>query len=118
MLEAGITDMKHFRMRFREDDWPLARPAPVRARREDDIGLLPGLIGVGIFAATSLRRLAGWPFRVAAARCAMRDLAGMSARELADIGLTRQDLRDASALALDDDPTRILVMRVAERARR
>ncbi len=65
-----------------------------------------------------LWRLAGWPLRVAAARRAMRDLAGMSARELADIGLTRQDLRDASALALDDDPTRILVMRVAERARR
>jgi drug/metabolite transporter (DMT)-like permease len=65
-----------------------------------------------------LWRLAGWPFRVAAARRAMGDLAGMSARELADIGLSRQDLRDASPLPLGDDPTRILVMRVAERARR
>jgi len=65
-----------------------------------------------------VRRLAGWPFRVAAARRTLRQLAGMSARELADIRLTPQDLRDASAMALDDDPTRILAMRVAERARR
>jgi drug/metabolite transporter (DMT)-like permease/uncharacterized protein YjiS (DUF1127 family) len=66
----------------------------------------------------ALRRLAGWPFRVAAARRTMRQLAGMSARELADIRLTPQDLRDASAAGLGDDPTRILAMRVAERARR
>lgn len=62
-----------------------------------------------------LRRVASWPFRVAAARAAMRQLAGMSDRELADIRLTRQDLRDASALALDDDPTRVFAMRVRER---
>jgi hypothetical protein len=62
------------------------------------------------------RRLASWPFRVAAARAAMRQLAGMNDRELADIRLTRQDLRDASALALDEDPTRILAMRSKERA--
>jgi uncharacterized protein YjiS (DUF1127 family) len=67
--------------------------------------------------ARALRRLAGWPFRVAAARAAMRQLAGMSDHELADIRLTRQDLRDATALALGDDPTRVLAMRVRERAR-
>jgi uncharacterized protein YjiS (DUF1127 family) len=64
------------------------------------------------------RRLASWPFRVAAARAAMRQLAGMDDRELADIGLRRQDLRDASALALDEDPTRILAMRARERISR
>ena len=63
-----------------------------------------------------LRRLAAWPFRVAAARAAMRQLAGMSDHELADICLTRQDLRDASALPLSDDPTRIFAMRARERA--
>jgi uncharacterized protein YjiS (DUF1127 family) len=65
-----------------------------------------------------LRRLASWPFRVAAAREAMRQLAGMSDHELADICLTRQDLRDASALPLSDDPTRIFAMRAKERAGR
>ncbi len=110
--------MKHFAMSFREAGERPGGPAPLRAPREAAIGLLLGLIGVVISAATLLRRLAGWPFRVAAARRAMRDLADMSARELADIGLSRQDLRDVSALALDDYPTRILVMRVAERARR
>ena len=54
--------------------------------------------------AQSLRRLAGWPFRVAAARAALRTLAGMSQRELADIGLAQQDLRDASALSPRKDP--------------
>ena len=63
-----------------------------------------------------LRRLASWPFRVAAARASMRHLAGMSDRELADIRLTRQDLRDASALPLSDDPSRIFAMRARERA--
>jgi uncharacterized protein YjiS (DUF1127 family) len=110
--------MKHSRASFHEADARQIRLTPTRARREENIGRLLGLIGGVIFAAAVLRRLAGWPFRVAAARRAMRDLAGMSARELADIGLSRQDLRDASALPLDDDPTRILVMRVAERARR
>ena len=43
-------------------------------------------------------RAAAWPFRVAAARAAMRKLAGMDNRELADIGLIRSDLRDVSAL--------------------
>ncbi|WP_158817147.1 DUF1127 domain-containing protein [Methylocapsa sp. S129] len=63
----------------------------------------------------ALQRVASWPFRVAAARAAMGQLAGMSDRELADIRLTRQDLRDASALPLGDDPTRVFAMRVRER---
>jgi Domain of unknown function (DUF1127) len=45
----------------------------------------------------------------------MRQLASMSDHELADIRLTRQDLRDASALPLGDDPTRVFAMRVRER---
>ncbi len=41
----------------------------------------------------------------------------MDNRELADIGLTRSDLRDASALALDRDPTALLARRARERRR-
>ncbi len=66
---------------------------------------------------TAALRTAVWPFRVAAARTAMRALARMDGRELADIGLTRSDLRDASALALDRDPTVLLALRARERRR-
>jgi uncharacterized protein YjiS (DUF1127 family) len=63
------------------------------------------------------RRVAAWPFRVAAARATMRALAGMDHRELADIGLNLSDVRDASALALDTDPTALLARRAGERRR-
>ncbi len=59
-------------------------------------------------------RVASWPARVARARAALRQLAAMDARELADIGLTRQDLRNATALAIDEDPTLRLAARAAE----
>ena len=59
-------------------------------------------------------RIALWPARVAAARAALRALAAMDARELADIGLAPHDLRDVSALALDQDPTLTLAARAAE----
>jgi hypothetical protein len=39
----------------------------------------------------------------------------MDCRELADIGLTRCDLRDASALPLDRDPGELLAARAHER---
>jgi drug/metabolite transporter (DMT)-like permease/uncharacterized protein YjiS (DUF1127 family) len=91
----------------------IGRRQPVAARPD-----IPPMERRDRWRSNPLRRLAGWPFRVAAARRTMRQLAGMSARELADIRLTRQDLRDASAAPLGDDPTRILAMRVAERARR
>ena len=64
-----------------------------------------------------LQRAAAWPFRVAAARATLRMLASMDCRELADIGLSRSDLRDVSALALDCDPTKLLARRAAERRR-
>ena len=54
--------------------------------------------------ARAFRQLAAWPFRVAERRAALRQLAGMSERELSDIRLTRQDLRDASALSPREDP--------------
>ena len=52
--------------------------------------------------------------------CCARDgnwprLATLRDHELRDIGLTRQDLRSATALPLDEDPTRFLAKAVAER---
>jgi uncharacterized protein YjiS (DUF1127 family) len=63
------------------------------------------------------RRLAAWPFQVAAARAALKALANMDRRELADIGLNSSDVRDASALPLDRDPTALLATRARERRR-
>jgi len=68
-------------------------------------------------AATALARALSWPARVGAARRTMSELARMSDYELRDIGLTRQDLADASALPLDADPSALLVRRRAGRAR-
>jgi uncharacterized protein YjiS (DUF1127 family) len=63
------------------------------------------------------RRLAAWPFRVAAARATLKALSNMDRRELADIGLSLSDVRDASALPLDRDPTELLARRARERRR-
>jgi uncharacterized protein YjiS (DUF1127 family) len=63
------------------------------------------------------RRAASWPFRVAAARAALQARANMDRRELADIGLNPSDVRDASALPLDRDPTELLARRARERRR-
>ena len=62
-------------------------------------------------------RAAAWPFRVAAARATLKALANMDRRELADIGLNPSDVRDASALSLDRDPTEFLARRAYERHR-
>ena len=62
-------------------------------------------------------RAAAWPFRVAAARATLKALASMDRRELADIGLNPSDVRDASALPLDRDPTALLATRARERRR-
>jgi uncharacterized protein YjiS (DUF1127 family) len=63
-------------------------------------------------------RATAWPFRVAAARATLRALGQMDGRELADIGLTRCDLCDASALPLDRDPSELLAVRARERQAR
>jgi len=64
-------------------------------------------------AASAFRRALQWPARVGAARRAMSQLAHMSDYELRDIGLTRQDVIDVSALPLDEDPTALLARRRA-----
>lgn len=68
-------------------------------------------------AANALWRILTWPARVSAARRTMSELARMSDYELRDIGLTRSDINDASALPLDADPSGLLVRRRAWRDR-
>lgn len=54
-------------------------------------------------------------FRAAKNRHSARMLARLDDRQLADIGLTRSDLRDAYAEPLWEDPTSVLARRAAER---
>jgi uncharacterized protein YjiS (DUF1127 family) len=56
-----------------------------------------------------------WPLRVAENRRVLAALGGLDDRGLADIGLSRQDLRDVTALPLGLDPTPMLAGRAAER---
>jgi uncharacterized protein YjiS (DUF1127 family) len=65
----------------------------------------------------ALWRILTWPARVSEARRTMSQLAGMSEFELRDIGLTRADVNDATALPLDADPSDLLVRRRAWRER-
>ena len=66
-----------------------------------------------------LRRLAvtilTWPLRVAEHRRVMAALGAMDDRGLSDIGLIRQDLRDATALPRGADPSAMLAQRACER---
>jgi hypothetical protein len=59
----------------------------------------------------------GWPLRVLEARSLMGQLGGLSDHELADVGLRRQDLRDATALPLGADPSLLFEERAHERWR-
>jgi uncharacterized protein YjiS (DUF1127 family) len=63
------------------------------------------------------KRIVLWPARVARARGELALLARFSEHELRDIGLSSQDLRNATALPLDADPTRFLARQAAEHAR-
>jgi uncharacterized protein YjiS (DUF1127 family) len=65
--------------------------------------------------AKALWRVLTWPARVSEARRTMNQLAGMSEFELRDIGLTRSDVNDATALPLDADPSGLLARRRAWR---
>ena len=68
-------------------------------------------------AANAVWRVLTWPVRVSATRRVMSELAQMSEYELRDIGLTRSDVNDATALPLDADPSGLLVRRRAWRER-
>ena len=53
-------------------------------------------------------RVLAWPGRVMQARRDLALLASLNAHELRDIGLTRADIANATALPLDADPTEFL----------
>lgn len=76
--------------------------------------------GLALFAAigASFARALAWPAHVTRVRRDLRLLSTMTDHELSDIGLVRQDLRDATALPLDTDPTALFARRARERARR
>jgi uncharacterized protein YjiS (DUF1127 family) len=59
----------------------------------------------------------GWPLRVHANRKLLSQMAGMSARELADIGLTPVDLQDSAALPLDTEIGQFLSARATAHRR-
>lgn len=61
--------------------------------------------------------LLGVPGRVIAIRRDMALLGQMSATELADIGLSRQDVQDAASLSVGAAPWSLLTRRAAERRR-
>ena len=63
----------------------------------------------------ALRQPLLWFGRVLAARRDFDVLSGMSERELKDIGLTRADVGDVTALPFDASPTDFLAARVEER---
>jgi uncharacterized protein YjiS (DUF1127 family) len=56
-----------------------------------------------------------WPVRVAENRSVLAALCDLDDRGLADIGLTRQDLRDATALPAGADASVVLAERARER---
>jgi uncharacterized protein YjiS (DUF1127 family) len=64
--------------------------------------------------AGTVKRVLAWPLEVAKARADLALLGGLSDYELHDIGITRQDLRNATALPLDKDPTQFLAQTVRE----
>ncbi len=62
----------------------------------------------------TFRRVIAWPFKIAQARADLAMLGGLSDYELHDIGLSRQDLRNVTALPLAKDPTQFLAQAVRE----
>jgi len=56
-----------------------------------------------------------WPFRMSENRRILDSLGAMDDHQLRDIGLSRQDLRDATALGADRDPGRFFSARRHDR---
>ena len=111
IFKRGRTDL-------RDDEEPAMTTITLPLRSGYILLRRPRFDGAVASLAAILRRVAGWPGRVIESRRTMRMLGSMNDHELADIGLSRQDLRDATGLALDDDPTSLLARRARERVRR
>lgn len=77
--------------------------------------LVAGLLLAFARAAAAGAQAAGSVGRAMERRRALAELAQLDDHMLSDIGLTRADLRDATACPLLSDPTRTLALRVTER---
>ena len=77
-------------------------------RRAHDVGRASRL-------PSKVKTVITWPLRVLRARRELEMLARMSETELKDIGLTRTDVGDATALPADASPTEFLAIRIGER---
>ncbi len=81
-------------------------------------GQVPASRGAIQAGSAALRHVLGWPARVHRARRLMLQLGAFSDRELKDVGLVRQDLRDVTGLASGIDPSVSLRARAEARRRR
>jgi uncharacterized protein YjiS (DUF1127 family) len=117
---VGPINSAHYIKHHPEIDRPLPAPALRRTggrHFKQEAIMVISLTRSASHAANALWRVLSWPARVGAARRTMSELARMSEYELRDIGLTRSDLNDATALPLDADPSGLLVRRRAWRER-
>jgi uncharacterized protein YjiS (DUF1127 family) len=79
---------------------------------------MAAVLSLSMLLAAALRRRLGQVRRAIQNRRAAAGLAGLDDHMLADIGITRSDLRDAYSQPLWHDPTDILASRAAERRTR
>jgi uncharacterized protein YjiS (DUF1127 family) len=89
-----------------------------RLKMNANIPVLP--VAGGALARAMLALVTYWLKQLARARANRRDarvLAGLDHRMLADIGITRSDLRDAFSAPFWEDPTALLSERSGERRR-
>ncbi len=80
-------------------------------------GRATGRSDIAAHALAAVKRIVLWPIRVARARHDLAQLARFSEYGLRDIGLSGQDLRNATALPLDADATLYLARQAADHVR-
>ncbi len=85
---------------------------PRRSPAERAFAALSRWVGAALATAGAV---ATWPFRASENRRILHSLAAMDDHTLRDIGLSRQDLRDATALGAGRDPGRFFSARRHDR---
>ncbi len=85
---------------------------PRRSPAERAFAILSRLAAAALATADAVTM---WPFRMSENRRILDSLGAMDNHQLPDIGLSRQDLRDATALGADRDPGRFFSARRHDR---
>ncbi len=85
---------------------------PRRSPAERAFAILSRLAAAALATADAVTM---WPFRMSENRRILDSLGAMDNHQLRDIGLSRQDLRDATALGADRDPGRFFSARRHDR---